>query len=76
MEIFLGSGSETQTRLRLPNKVTKAQRKNCEDFAVHDPLLDVAERLYDGLFATYEGGENGYLPAGDWWPSPITKEEL
>ena len=56
MEIFLGSGSETQARLRLRKKVAKAQRKNREAFPLHDPLLDVAERLYDGLFATYENG--------------------
>ena len=65
MEIFLGSGSETQSRLRLRKKVAKAQRKNREAFAVHDPLLDAAEHLYDALFPTYEGRENGYLPAGD-----------
>ena len=76
MEIVFGSGFETQARLRLPNKVAKAQRKNREAFAVHDPLLDAAEHLYDALFSTYEDGENVYLPAGDWWPSPITKEEL
>ena len=65
MEIFLGSGSETQARLRLRKKVAKAQRKNREAFAVHDPLLDAAEHLYDALFPTYENRENGYLPAGD-----------
>ena len=65
MEIFLGSGSETQARLRLRKKVAKAQRKNREAFAVHDPLLDAAEHLYDALFSTYEDGENVYLPAGD-----------
>ena len=76
MKIFLGSGSETQARLRLPKNVAEAQHTYREGFAVHDPLLDVAERLYDGLFATYEGGENGYLPAGDRCPRPITEEEL
>ena len=65
MEIVPGPGFETQARLRLPKKVAKARRKNREAFAVHDPL-----------FPNYEDGENGYLPAGDWWPSPITKEEL
>ena len=53
MEIFLGSGSETQARLRLRKKVAKAQRKNRDAFAVHDPLLDAAEHLYDALFPTY-----------------------
>ena len=76
MEIFLRSGSEAQARWILRKKVAKAQRKNREAFAVHDPLLDAAEHLYDALFPTYEDGENGYLPAGGWWPSPITKEEL
>ena len=65
MEIFLGSGSETQARLRLRKKVAKAQRKNRDAFAVHDPLLDAAEHLYDALFPTYEDRENGYLAAGD-----------
>ena len=65
MEIFLGSGSETQARLRLRKKVAKAQRKNREAFAVHDLLLDAAEHLNDALFPTYEDRENGYLPAGD-----------
>jgi hypothetical protein len=76
MKIFFGPGSETQARLRLPKKVVKAQRKNREAFAVHDPLLDLTGRLYDALFATYEDGENGYLPVREWWHSPITKEEL
>ena len=56
MEIFLGSVSETQARLRLPKNVAEAQHTYRENFAVHDPLLDVAERLYDGLFTTYENG--------------------
>ena len=47
MELFLGSGSETQARLRLPKNVAEAQHMYREDFA---------ERLYDGLFATYENG--------------------
>ena len=49
MEVFLRSGSETQARLRLRKKVAKAQRKNREAFAVHDPLLDAAEHLHDAL---------------------------
>ena len=65
MEIFLRSGSETQATLRLRKKVAKAQCKNREAFAVHDPLLDAAEHLYDVLFSTNEDRENGYLPAGD-----------
>ena len=65
METVLGSGFETQGKLRLPKKVTKAQRKNRAAFAVHDPLFDAAEHLYDALFPTYENRENGYLPAGD-----------
>ena len=66
MEIVPGPGFETQARLRLPKKIAKAQRKNCETFAVHDSLLDAAEHLYDALFPIYEDGENGYLRAGDW----------
>ena len=73
METVLGSGFETHGRLRLPNKVAKAQRKNREAFAVHYPLLDAAEHLYDALFPTYEDGENGYLPAGDLAPSQKKK---
>ena len=66
MEIVLVSGFETEGRFRLSKKVAKAQRKNREAFAVHDPLFDAAEHLYDALFPTYEDGEDGYLPAGDW----------
>ena len=56
MEIFLGSVSETQARLRLPKNVAETQHTYREAFPVNDPLLDVAEPLYDGLFATYENG--------------------
>jgi len=73
--ISLGSGSEADAISRLPKKVAEAQRKYRDAIAEHDPLLEAAERLYDALFATYEAGGKR-LPVAEWWPSPITKEEL
>ena len=73
--ISLGSGSEADAISGLPKKVAVAQRKYHDAIAEHDPLLEAAGRLYDALFATYEAGGKR-LPVAEWWPSPITKEEL
>jgi len=73
--ISLGSGSEADAISGLPKKVAAAQRKYRDAIAEHDPLLEAAGRLYDALFATYEAGGKR-LPVAEWWPSPITKEEL
>jgi len=74
-EISLGSGTEAQAIEKMSAKVADAQRWYRDVIAVHDPLLEAAERLYEALFATYEAGGKP-LPVSEWWPSPITKEEL
>jgi integrase len=74
-QIYLGSGTKADAISRLPKKAAEAQRKYRDAIAAHDPLLEAAERLYDALFATYEAGGKR-LPLAEWWPSPITKEEL
>ena len=76
----------TQERISLgsdPNKVeakrsieiAKANKEHRNKIAAHDPLIDAAERLIEALIVEHDPvGKK--LKVEDWYPRPLTTEEL
>jgi integrase len=76
----------TQERISLgsdPNKVEvkraieigKANKEHRNKIAAHDPLIDAAERLIEALIVEHDPAGKK-LKVEDWYPRPLTTEEL
>ncbi|MEJ6504776.1 MAG: phage integrase SAM-like domain-containing protein, partial [Rhodobacter sp.] len=76
----------TQERISLgsdPNKVEvkraieigKANKEHRNKIAAHDPLIDAAERLIEALVVEHDPAGKK-LKVEDWYPRPLTTEEL
>ena len=73
---WLGSGSLADAQTLLPTVKEKEQQKFLAKVAKYDPLLVAAERLYDALFSNSDDITGKKLPVSQWYPAPISKEEL
>ena len=74
--LWLGTGLRSEAQARLPKKEAAKQKQYLTKIATHDPLLVAAELLYEALFSRHNDITGRKLPVAEWYPSPITKEEL
>ena len=74
LPIMLGSDPNKVEALR-SIEIAKANKKHRNKIAAHDPLIAAAERLIEALIVEHDPvGKK--LKVEDWYPRPLTTEEL
>jgi len=74
LPIMLGS-DPNKVEAKRSIKIAKANKEHRNKIAAHDPLIDAAERLIEALIVEHDPvGKK--LKVEDWYPRPLTTEEL
>ena len=72
--IMLGS-DPNKVEAKRSIEIAKANKEHRNKIAAHDPLIDAAERLIEALIVEHDPvGKK--LKVEDWYPRPLTTEEL